>query len=220
MFKKLLSYITDIHLESRESEYSDELHVVLSRGRHQLCTANAIYSFDDLYDNYRRAFQKLDIANRPVKDVLILGLGLGSIPFMLEKSFEVKFDLTAVELDEEVIDLAHKYVLSDLESKVETVTADAFHFMVQNKRQFDMICMDVFIDDVIPGKFQSEKFLQALKASLTEDGILLYNRLSRTREDKKDTRAFFEGNFKMVFEKGSYLDVRGNWMLTNRSFVK
>ncbi|MDX1685969.1 MAG: methyltransferase domain-containing protein, partial [Saprospiraceae bacterium] len=196
MFKKLLSYITDIHLESRESEHNEELHVVLSRGRHQLCTPNAIYSFDDLYDNYRNAFKKVDIGNRNYDTVLILGLGLGSIPYMLENLFNCFFHYTAVEIDEEVVELANKYCLSQLESHIETIVADAHEFILQNERQFDLVCMDVFVDDIIPAKFHRREFLTALKGSISPGGLLMYNRLARTPKDRRASRSFFEGHFK------------------------
>lgn len=217
--KILASYLWDVHLESTSSDYNDELHVVLSRGRHQLCTANAIYSFDDLYDNYRRAFQKIRVDELGINKVLILGLGLGSIPYMLEKKFGVDFHYTAVEIDEEVARLAHTYTLQNLRSPMETIIADAHDFIMQNDDTFDLICMDVFVDDVIPQKFHKENYLSALGSALGKDGILLFNRLSRTKADIKHTREFFNHSFSQAFPNAAYLDVKGNWMLTNRSLA-
>lgn len=210
----------DIRLESTSSDYNEELHVILSRGRHQLCTANAIYSFDDLYDNYRRAFKLLKVQQRKVDNILILGLGLGSIPSMLKKKFGLTPHFTAVEIDDEVIYLAQKYVLDDLGANMQIVCADAHSFVLQSTETYDLICMDVFIDDVVPSKFEQQKFLSALNQALGENGILLYNRLSRTREDKTTTKAFFDQAFKSVFTEGEYLDVKGNWMLTNKNWLQ
>lgn len=215
--KRYLSYLYDVRLESTSSDHNEELHVILSRGRHQLCTANAIYSYDDLYDNYRRAFDLIKIHHRRIDRVLILGLGLGSVPFMLEKRFQCDAHYTAVEIDEEVVRLANKYSLAGLKSPVETVIADAHSYILQNNEEYDLVCMDVFVDDIVPSKFQTEQFLQSLKSSLGEEGILLFNRLYRTKKDRKATNEFFQGPFKKVFSEGAHLDVRGNWMLTNRS---
>ena len=216
-YKRALSYVTDIVIESTSSEVNQTLDVLLSRGRYQLCASNAIYSFEDLYVNYKIAFEKIKWEKEEFREVLILGLGLGSIPQILENKFNLKFNYTAVEIDEEVARLAHKYVLSELESHVETIIADASNFMMQNNRIYDLICMDVFLDDVIPHRFIKEDFLLDLKKALGANGLLLYNRLYRTKKDKKLTDEFYNSIFKNVFQNAAALNVKGNLMLMNRS---
>ena len=68
---------------------------------------------------------------------------------------------------------------------------------------------------VIRPKFESEDFLSYLQNVLGENGILLFNRLYRTEKDKKDTNRFYN-NFLKIFPKGGYIDVGGNWMITNQ----
>ena len=218
-WKKCLSYLMEWHIESAPSPVNPHLYVSLSRGRFQLSTARAIYSYGDLYDNFARTFRKLDLEDLPVDRVLLLGLGLGSVPYMLEKTFGQNYHYTAVEIDEAVIYLAHKYVLSDLQSPIEVVCADALAFVAQCEDTFDLIAMDIFLDDIIPSDFESEAFLKELSRLLTPRGILLYNRLSRTTEDLSKTRAFYQGTFRRVFPAATYLDVNGNWMLLNRGDV-
>ncbi|MBK8426044.1 MAG: hypothetical protein IPL27_08815 [Lewinellaceae bacterium] len=79
-WKKWLSHLTPITIEETASEHNPELTVALSRGRLQLLSGDAIYSWDDLYQNFIIAFDHLKIDEEPFEDVLILGLGLGSIP--------------------------------------------------------------------------------------------------------------------------------------------
>ena len=128
-----------------------------------------------------------------------------------------KYHYTAVEIDESVIYLASKYALPQLESSIEMICADAFAYVMQCERKFDMICMDVFLDDIVPENFEDELFLKKLKTLVTKDGILLFNRLANHPDDLRNTEVFYEKKFKPVFSKGSYLEVRGNWMLLNRS---
>jgi spermidine synthase len=214
-FDKLRSYIMDVKLESTSSDYNEVLDLYISKGRYQLCSENAIYSFDDLYDNYYRAFRQLPLQSLDIEEVLILGLGLGSIVSMAEQKFGKKWRYTAVEIDPEVIRMAQKYALSNLSSPVQVYNTDALLFMEQNQRTFDLICLDIFVDDIIPKKFQTVKFLSWIKDALGENGLLLYNRLARTKKDKEGTREFFDGPFKTVFPEATYLDVKGNWMLMN-----
>lgn len=215
-WKNILSYLTEFHIESAPSEINPHLYVSLSKGRYQLSTANAVYSYGDLYDNYFKAFRKKGVLKSNIETVLVLGFGLGSIPFMLEKKFGKKYHYTGIEIDENVIYLAEKYVLHDLKSPVELFCADAFAYVMQCREKFDLIAMDVFLDDLVPNQFESSEFLNALKGLIAENGTLLYNRLSLTDEDLENTQFFFEHQFKPVFPNGIYLDVGGNWMLMNR----
>lgn len=219
-YQRLLSYLTDVHFETLESDYNEWLSVVLSRNRFQLLTPNAIYSYGDLYSNFSKAFKALPLAAHAPQEVLLLGFGLGSIPYMIEKRWHLMPRYTAVEIDDTVIYLAHKYVTQYLQSAISLTQADAYAFVVQDEGQYDLICMDVFVDDEVPPIFESEDFLETLKARLAPEGILLYNRLYLTSADKAATERFFERDFKAVFPEGDYLDVGGNWILANRHWGK
>ena len=212
----------DVHIESASSEFNEHLHVVLSKGRYQLLTNNAIYSYGDLYSNYRRAFERIQLSQRRVNNVLILGLGLGSIPYMLETRFQQKYHYTTVEIDETVAWLAHKYVTQYLKSPIEVICADAFAYVVQQaeERIYDMICVDVFVDDQIPSAIESKAFWNALKLMLGDTGILLFNRLYKTKTDRRLTKDFYESVFLNIFPDGDFMDVGGNWMITNKDLLQ
>ncbi len=216
-WKKYLSYLWEVPLEQTSSPYNETLSVCLRRGRRQLCTANAIYSYDDLYDNFTKAFHRLRPERRSIENVLLLGLGLGSIPYTLERVFRQNYHYTAVEIDEAIVDLANRYTLQYLQSSIEIICADAQAYIAQSEATFDLICMDVFQDDQIPENFEHLNFLQALKERLRPKGWLLYNRLSLTQEDQEKTKTYFESTFRTVFPEGAYLDVDSNWILSNRA---
>ncbi len=215
-WKKLLSYFSEIRLEETYSEYHPLLVVNLVNGRYQLCCEKAIYSYDDKYDNFRLAFEKLDFESHKWKTVLVLGLGLASVPFMLEKMFQQKMHYTIVEIDEVIVDLAHRYTLSDLDSPTELVIGDAYQYLVTSQSKFDIIVMDIFNEDVIPDKFQSKDFFMMLQDHLNPDGVLLYNRLATTSDDMDENRQFLSA-FKSTYPKGDYMEVSQNWIVYNDS---
>ncbi len=216
LWKRLLSHLVEIHLESAPSTLNPHLYVSLRKGRYQLCSANAIYSFADLYRNYFEVFRRLEPRTLPPQEVLLLGFGLGSIPYMLEKNFGVRWSFTGVEADENVLYLANKYVLDELRSPLELICADAYAFLQSNERRFDLIAMDVFVDNQVPQKFESPEFLQALARALQPRGLLLYNRLYLEEGDRTHTRSFFRGPFRQVFPEGKCLELEDNCMLLNR----
>jgi len=213
-WKKWYSYLTPITLEEKASAQNPELSVVLSRGRIQLLSGDAIYSWDDLYKNFLVAFDRLNIDERKIEDVLLLGLGLGSIPFMLENVFHRIYYYTAVEYDETVADLAAKYTLSRLKSSVEIVTADAEIFVQVTEEQYDMLIIDIFEDEITPPQFCTVEFLEKCAELLRPGGLLLFNRLHG--EDvsiRQVTERFFERSFKSVFPEAWAIDTKGNWIL-------
>lgn len=213
-WKKWLSHLMPITLEETATEQNPELSVVLSKGRVQLLSGDAIYSWDDLYKNFLVAFDRLNIVERKIEDVLLLGLGLGSIPYMLEKIFNRKYHYTAVEWDETVAELAHKYTISRLESPIEVVTADAEVFVAVTEEQVDLLIIDIFEDEITPPQFCTDEFLQACKELLRPGGLLMFNRLHG--EDvsvQQVTERFFEQRFKNVFPEAWAIDTKGNWIL-------
>lgn len=212
-WKVLASYFIEIPIEHLQSEINDDLHLTLNNGRYQLSTNEAIYSYADLYDNFTKSFKKISFKKNNLQDALILGFGLGSIPFMLEKKFHQPLHYVGVEMDEVVIYLAHKYVLPDLDSSIELIQADAKLFVAQTEQSFDLICVDLFIDSKVPREFETEAFLTQLKHLLLPGGLLLFNKLANDSNSIEQTKYFFEYTFKNIFPRAVHLDVGGNWML-------
>lgn len=219
-WRSLLSYLVEIPLEQRSSIHNPELSVSISRGEYQLYTENAVYSYGERYSNFRRAFEAVQLDDPPNKEVLILGLGLGSIPWMLERNFGKRYHFTAVEIDEEVISLAGKYILSRLHSPMQVICADALVYVELCDQQFDLICMDIFLDDVVPPDFESPEFLQNLAGLLKPSGLLLFNRLAATRGDRSSSVRYFRKVFSAVFPNAAFLSTRDNLvMISDRSLA-
>lgn len=214
-WKKWLSYFKEVHLESTSSIHNPELHVSLVEGRHQLSTDNAIYSFDDKYDNFAQAFERVDWNKFKGQNVLILGLGLASIPYILEEKYKHKLNYTCVEIDEQVIFLAEKYILKNLNSHFEIISTDASIFIDQCIQQYDLICMDIFENDFVPPQFETVTYLNQLKTILKPGGIIMYNRLALTERDRILSQRFFDNEFTTAFEDGYLMDVGSNFILMN-----
>ncbi len=205
-WKKWLSHITPLTLEETGSDLNPELTVALSKGRVQLLAGEAIYSWDDLYQNFDIAFGELKLEERNYDNVLLLGLGLGSIPVLLEQKYGRDYRYTAVEWDETVADLALRYTL-------DVITADAELFVAVCQDTFDMLIVDIFEDDLTPPQFETTEFLEACDELLHPGGLLLFNRLYGENKDKVAAERFFERTFKKVFPEAWAIDTRGNWIL-------
>lgn len=220
-FKSLLSYVTEMHIETISSEYNEELHVVLKNGRYQLCTPNAIYSYGDKYGNFKGIFEQIDFQRASIQNVLLLGFGLGSIPFMLEKKFGKLYSYTGIEIDEAIIYLASKYVLDELKADIELIQADANYFIMQANSTYDMICIDIFVDDKIPEVFLDIDFLYDVQDNLASNGFIIFNHLAYNENDKRAADDYYTNVFEKVFPNGASLKIKGNcMMISDRSKLR
>ncbi|NJL74522.1 MAG: class I SAM-dependent methyltransferase [Saprospiraceae bacterium] len=214
-WKRVASYLVEWHIESAPSDINPHLYVSLKNGRYQLSTANSVYSFSDLYDNFKITFQKIKLPPEG-SHILILGFGLGSIPILLEKIHQKKYYYTAIEIDENVLYLANKYVIHQLQSSINLICTDALIYVQQCKETFDFICVDLFLDDSTPKVFRSFEFLKSLRPLLTPQGNLCYNCLADTKEDILATQSFYNNEFLNAFPLGTTISTRGNRVLINK----
>ena len=212
-WKCFLSYIYDISIEKTHSPYNAVLEVMLSKGRVRLNGANVTYSYADLYENFSKTFAHLKIEKKQCERVLVLGFGLGSIPYMLERNFGQKAHYIGVEIDAEVLRLAQKYMPADLHSSVNLYCSDAYTFVKKQHGTYDLITVDIFIDTQIPEQFQTADFLKDLKAQLSPKGYLVYNTLTLTYEAGNAARYFFENIFCPTLPEAYSLDLTSNLML-------
>jgi len=221
-WKYLLSYFMEFELEKLESQHSGELSVCVSDGRLQLNAERAIYSWEDKYDNFLKAFQFVfeddneGLGRGPKVDpfsLLVLGYGMGSIPYMLEKNFGKSFDCTGVELDEDVIYLANKYGGYGLKASVQVVQSSADIFVYTTEETYDIICIDIFIQDKIPPEYLAEGFLTTVKSRLAQGGYIFFNHLSNKEEEQVFSQKYFDTIFKKHFGVSRLLDVGGNYIL-------
>ncbi len=211
-----LSFLWEQTLEVTASDHNAYLQVCLVHGRLQLVAEDAIYSFGDFYLNFRNIFEVLDYDCLPERaSVLVLGLGLGSIPDLLENHIGVDYEYVAVEIDPVIIELASTYSLPALRSSVEVVQADARAFLQLDTRRFDLICVDVFQDATVPEHLNGPSFLDLCRETLLPGGVLIYNRLASSIPDRNAARAYYEQTFAPAFPAGYLYDTGGNYLLVN-----
>lgn len=206
--KKIASHFIDIPVEKRESRYSGQVEVALSQGQYKLSTSNAIYSFGKKYTSFGTAFKAIDIPAIPVKKVLVLGLGLGSVIDLLENHPTIE-RIVAIDADDIIIELAAKYLQSGLKSKVEFVCDDAEAFVKKNLEEFDLVLFDVFIEDLTPIQFMQPDFFKVLKQSIRKDGLLIFSKIEDSFRSKIEN-AQFEQKFTLVFPEAFSIDADGN----------
>ncbi len=206
-FKHVISFVKQIHIESLKGEFDDSLEILLWNGKFMLNSPNATYSYEDRYSSYKTALNLVSPALKTAKSVLVLGLGLGSIPQMLQKIHKINCDIHCVEYDQTIIHLAEKYYPQDCDfTKLKIHHSDALEWMINNTNKFDLITVDLFIDKHVPEIFHNENFMLFLKSALSSQGVLLFSRLKENYKSEKT----LHDNLKKVFLGGKEIDTEGN----------
>lgn len=109
------------------------------------------------------------VRGNKINSLLILGLGGGTIVEIVRKYWP-KADIVGVDIDPEIVELGKKYL--NLKS-VTTKIIDAEDYLEKNKKQFDLVIVDLYQGRDFPEKFKEEKFLKLL----SKYNLVIVNRL-------------------------------------------
>lgn len=180
-FKNFIRFITSFiwgySFEKTSTAINPLLEVCYINGKTMLNAANVNYSYGSCQAAFNSIFKKLNIKQKKLNKVLILGFGVGCIAHLLEKVYRKDAKIIGVEKDEKVIELGVRFFDTLKFLNVSIICDDAIHFMDENTKQFDLIVVDVFVDYIVPEKCEQEQFLNNIKRSLTNEGMLIFNKL-------------------------------------------
>lgn len=214
MFRYARSFFERQVLERRSSAVNPLLEVVVVNGRKLLNSANVNYSFGSLERVFQEGFERLGLRERRIEKALLLGCGGGSVLHLLGDDFAPGAALTAVDLDPVVLELARKHFGLEEREGLELVEADAALYVAGAKESFDLVVVDVFVDDEIPPGCGTPVFLRRCGRLLAPGGMLIYNRLYHTPEREAETDAF-AAEFSRALEPSRSLVIRSNLLLVH-----
>ncbi|MBK7818080.1 MAG: hypothetical protein IPJ60_11450 [Sphingobacteriaceae bacterium] len=123
---KLLSYFYPITTKIR-TEKNGIVELTYSNGRKILDSSNANYSYGSLQRILKFGLEKIEFTK--VNDVLLLGLGGGSVIHTLRNDFGFTGKITAVEIDKTIIDIAMNEFELMLDANLETIHTDATEYV-------------------------------------------------------------------------------------------
>jgi spermidine synthase len=208
-FKFISSFIYPLTVERTSSALNPLLEVRIENGKYVLNSEHANYSFGSLHHIFKRAFKMTRIGDKDIKNVLLLGFGAGSVPALLADDFKINCHITAVEIDEKVLTLARKYFNIHRFDTLHLICADAFQFVQSCNSTFDLIVVDIFVDDKVPVQFETPEFLLALKKLMRNNGFLFFNKIPDAENGMKRFDNLVT-HFKNIFGEITVLNVSEN----------
>ncbi len=162
----------------------------MDRGQYKLSTSDAVYSFGKNYKSFKHAFNTIDWEQQQVKEVLVLGYGLGSITSLLEDKLDHNYNVIGVDVDKISLDFSQRANQENEKATVDLVCKDAIEFLELNSKLFDVICVDIFVNDKTPTQFTNEKFLKLLLKNGRKGCLYLFSRLNLDADDKAQNLTF------------------------------
>jgi spermidine synthase len=149
------------------------------------------------------------------KSVIILGLGGGALVHSL-RHFDAAIKITAVELRQQVIEVAKRFFQLPLSKKLTVLHQDAYEFLAQAEhKKVDVIFADIYSDKGVDKQQLSTQFIEQTKHLLKTDGFLVLNCWKEHSRDLQ-LRDTLHAHFNQVF---ACLTGGGNWVVfaTNKA---
>lgn len=105
-------------------------------------------------------------------NLLVLGMGTGTYASLCQKYYS-GLEVTGVEIDEKITELAKKYF--ELSDKVQVTTYDGRAYLQGIEEKYDVIMVDAYQDITIPFQMLSVEFFTMVKEHLKDNGVMVVN---------------------------------------------
>lgn len=106
----------------------------------------------------------------PGSDVLLLGLGGGTL---VQQFKRLNFNVDVVELDQRIKDIAIEYFFIDPETNI--MIDDARHFINTCDKKYDIVTMDLFLNETPPAHVLTLESFTRVKSMLKPGGMVMMN---------------------------------------------
>lgn len=139
---------------------------------------------DDLVLDYTRAMMGFLLFNPAPLTILMIGLGGGSMLKYLRKHLP-QAHVTAVEINQDVIDMRQDFHIPPDDEHLHIVCADGARFVVHPPRAYDIILVDGFTGEGLPEALCTRAFYQHCRRALTPGGMLVANVQADTEQTRE-----------------------------------
>ena len=198
-------------LEERKSKFNGELKVVRSLGFGTYIQSNGLTQSGGIVETiWKQTLKKIRRKRQNIKDILILGLGGGTVAKLVKKYWpEAK--ITGVDIDPIMVEFGKKYLGLDKVS-IEIKIVDVYDFMskISKQKSFDLVIVDLYNGDKFPEKFGTENYIQLVRTILRSGGIAIFNRLYYG--DKRREAVKFGGKLQKSFSHVDWYYPEANLM--------
>lgn len=105
--------------------------------------------------------------------VLVLGNGTGTYATMMKDYLHLDCDITAIEIDQRIIDISYEYF--QMNEEVDVICDDGRNYIARDKNMYDIILVDAYSSISAPFHMTTTEFFTLVKDHLNDDGIMMMN---------------------------------------------
>jgi spermidine synthase len=186
MFKKLLSYFIPITIFKQKSTLSQTIEVTWNGGKLVLDSENTNYSYGNLQRILRKGLEIIGFERiKSMENILVLGVAGGSVIRTLVDEINFKGEITGVEIDKAIIEIANTYFHLDEIPNLEIIIDDASKFVLKTNQKYDLIIIDIFQDTIMPSFLFEFFFIARICYLLKPKGHILFNTMLLNYKQKK-----------------------------------
>lgn len=174
-------------IHESSSKYNKKIQVYKIEDRYRLVVNNIVQSISvNTPSVTRRVWGKVVQTvkeNKPqALTALLLGLGGATMPHLFKKEMP-QLKVTAIEIDEEMIDVAKRYFDLDSLTNLSVIKADALRVLTHPEEYnlednfFDVVIVDIYCGGKYPDLGKSGSFFAGVKNLVKPGGLVLFNRI-------------------------------------------
>jgi spermidine synthase len=212
ILKKIASQILPIEIEKGIGYMNIPISLHLYQNNYFVQSPNAIYAHTSNYTSFSTIIKKNEAYIKTAKNALILGWGLGSIGNILSK-YNLNIEKNGVEIDKLML---HWYKSYNFQSNTTIHNDNIFNFVKNAKECYDIIAIDIYIDNKVPQEIFNTNFLNNINALLTNNGILFLSTFYQNKSEELESIQFCNNTLSKIFAETSYLSTKGNVMLQGK----
>ena len=157
--------------------YQSAKYVTLAFGHKQQRYIESRRNPNDLTElpiSYTRAFTIGLAYPAHLNSFLMIGMGGGSTSWYLHEHLP-KANITAVELDPEIVRLAEKYFKLKPDERYQISQKDGRVHLLRAKEKHDVIFIDAYRGQFVPFHLMTKEFFTLAKKRLNEGGVVVQN---------------------------------------------
>jgi len=194
--KKFISYVWPF-TKRISSKINGTLEITWINGKKVLDSENANYSYGALERVLHFGLSKISLHN--ASTILVLGLGGGCVIELLRNRFNYQNHITAVELDDTIINIASQEFNIQNSNRTSIIHEDALAYVQQCEKKFDLIIVDIFIDQKVPEVFYKKPFWSKTISLVSPNGNILFNAGILMTDDQKIKELQSDFEYEMQF---------------------
>ncbi|PLX91991.1 MAG: hypothetical protein C0621_10430 [Desulfuromonas sp.] len=161
------------------------------------------------YPYARTVVAGMAFVEQPVKKILLLGLGGGTMPHFLAKRFP-EAELDIFEIDPLVVEIAERFFKFKPGEHGAVSVGDGRRLLRKSQKRYDLIILDAYKAGGIPFHLTTEEFLLSVKDHLAPGGVVAVHLWaeyanSYLQAQVKTISKVFAKNYSFYDKAGSFL---------------